>query len=99
MSRVIVKNLPKQVCFDVFLLLNFYFFCFTYSFQVKEEQVRKHFEMFGPITDLQLKYTKDGIFRRFAFIGYLNDEQAQRAIDKLNKSYIGTSKIIVRRFI
>lgn len=64
---------------------------------MKEEQVRKHFESFGPITDLQLKYTKDGIFRRFAFVGYLNDEQAQRAIDKLNKTYIGTSKIIVEQ--
>ncbi|UJR23141.1 hypothetical protein I4U23_026160 [Adineta vaga] len=76
MSRVIVKNLPKQV---------------------KEEQVRKHFEAFGPITDLQLKYTKDGIFRRFCFVGYLNDEQAQRAIDKLNKTYIGTAKIVVEQ--
>ncbi|CAF1389336.1 unnamed protein product [Adineta steineri] len=76
MSRVIVKNLPKQV---------------------KEEHVRKHFEAFGPITDLQLKYTQDGIFRRFGFVGYANDEQAQRAIDKLNKSYIGTSKIVVEQ--
>lgn len=76
MSRVIVKNLPKQA---------------------KEDQIRKHFESFGPITDLQLKYTKDGIFRRFAFVGYVNDEQAQRAIDKLNKSYIGTSKIVVEQ--
>jgi multiple RNA-binding domain-containing protein 1 len=46
---------------------------------------------------LQLKFTKDGIFRRFGFVGYLNEEQAQRAIDKLNKSYIGTSKIIVEQ--
>lgn len=46
---------------------------------------------------MQLKYTKDGIFRRFGFIGYLNDEQAQHAIEKLNKSYIGTSKIVVEQ--
>ncbi|CAF1103966.1 unnamed protein product [Rotaria sp. Silwood1] len=64
---------------------------------VKEEQIRKHFESFGSITDLQLKYTKDGIFRRFAFVGFINEEQAQRAIEKLNKSYIGTSKIIVEQ--
>ncbi|CAF3456355.1 unnamed protein product [Rotaria sp. Silwood1] len=64
---------------------------------VKEEQIRKHFEPFGSITDLQLKYTKDGIFRRFAFVGFINEEQAQRAIEKLNKSYIGTSKIIVEQ--
>ncbi|CAF1389231.1 unnamed protein product [Rotaria sordida] len=76
MSRVIVKNLPKQV---------------------KEEQIRKHFEGFGSITDLQLKYTKDGIFRRFAFVGFINEQQAQHAIGKLNKSYIGTSKIIVEQ--
>ncbi|CAF4205193.1 unnamed protein product, partial [Rotaria magnacalcarata] len=37
------------------------------------------------------------IFRRFAFVGFINDEEAQRAIDKLNKSYIGTSKIIVEQ--
>lgn len=64
---------------------------------MKEEQVRKHFEAFGPITDLQLKYTKDGIFRRFAFIGYINEEQAQHAMDKLDKTYIGTSKIVVEQ--
>jgi multiple RNA-binding domain-containing protein 1 len=46
---------------------------------------------------LKLKYTQDGVFRRFAFIGYANDEQAQRAIDKLNKSYIGTSKLVVEQ--
>ncbi|CAF0981643.1 unnamed protein product [Didymodactylos carnosus] len=74
MSRVIVKNLPKQV---------------------KEAQVRKHFEAFGTITDLQLKYTKDGIFRRFAFVGYINPDQAKTATEKLNKSFIGTSRIIV----
>ncbi|CAF5038258.1 unnamed protein product, partial [Rotaria sp. Silwood1] len=49
---------------------------------VKEEQIRKHFESFGSITDLTLKYTKDGIFRRFAFVGFINEEQAQRAIEK-----------------
>ena len=59
--------------------------------------MRKHFETFGPITDLKLKYTKEGVFRRFAFIGYVNDEQAQRAIDKLDKTYIGTSKLVVEQ--
>ncbi|CAF3032171.1 unnamed protein product [Rotaria sp. Silwood2] len=67
------------------------------QYNVKEEQIRKHFEPFGSITDLQLKYTKDGIFRRFAFVGFINEEQSQRAIEKLNKSYIGTSKIIVEQ--
>lgn len=44
-----------------------------------------------------MKYTKDGIFRRFAFIGFLNEGDAQRAIDKLNKSFIGTSKLAVEQ--
>ena len=44
-----------------------------------------------------MKYTKDGVFRRFAFIGFINEEQAHRAIEKLNKSFIGTSKLVVEQ--
>ena len=94
MSRVIVKNLPKKVKTSQEVEHENTLRCL---FQVTDDQVRQHFEAFGPITDLQLKFTNDGIFRRFGFVGYLNDEQAQRAIDKLNKSYIGTSKIVVEQ--
>lgn len=49
----------------------------------------------GDITDIQLKYTPDGKFRQFGFIGFRTPEQAQEAIDYFNNSCINTSRINV----
>lgn len=50
----------------------------------------------GVITDAKLKYTKDGKFRQFAFVGYKSEADAQKAIEYFNNTYIDASKIIVR---
>lgn len=47
------------------------------------------------ITDVQLKYTPEGKFRRFAFIGYQNEDEANEAIKYFNNTRIDTSKIVV----
>lgn len=57
--------------------------------------MKKIFGEKGLITDVQLKYTPEGNFRRFAFIGYQNEDEASEAIKYFNNTRIDTSKIIV----
>lgn len=63
--------------------------------RITEEKLREIFNKYGTITDISLKYTKDGIFRKFAFVGYENEESSQNAVQKLNSTFIQTSKIVV----
>lgn len=77
MSRVIVKNLPKNCT---------------------EKGLREHFKQFEPITDVSLKYTKEGVFRKFAFIGFESENAAEEAIEHFGQTYFGTSKMIVGYF-
>ncbi|KAH8270700.1 hypothetical protein KR044_006657 [Drosophila immigrans] len=74
MSRIIVKQLPKQI---------------------SEEKLRNIFGAKGTITDLQLKYTPDGKFRQFCFVGYSSEAEAQAAIQHFNNSCIQTSRVKV----
>ncbi|XP_025831297.1 probable RNA-binding protein 19 [Agrilus planipennis] len=75
MSRIIVKNLPKDIT---------------------EDKLRKLFSEKGTITDIQLKYTPDGKFRQFGFVGYQNEKEAEEAIIYFNNSRIKTNKIVVQ---
>lgn len=61
---------------------------------VNEQKLHKLFSQKGTITDLQLKY-KDGKFRQFGFVGYENEESAQKAAEFFNDSFVGASKIKV----
>eukprot|EP00106_Octopus_bimaculoides_P015495 XP_014782937.1 PREDICTED: probable RNA-binding protein 19 [Octopus bimaculoides] len=74
MSRLIVKNLPKNMT---------------------QERLQEIFGVKGHITNCNLKYTKDGVFRKFAFIGYRNDEDCSAAIKYFSKTFVDTSKIQV----
>ncbi|RMC05937.1 hypothetical protein DUI87_17482 [Hirundo rustica rustica] len=62
---------------------------------MKEERFRKLFAAFGTLTDCCLKYTKDGRFRKFGFIGYRSEDEAQTALNHFNKSFIDTSRVTV----
>lgn len=62
---------------------------------VKEERVRSIFGNKGELTDLKLCYTKDGKFRKFAFVGYKTEDQAKAALKHFNRSFVDTSKISV----
>lgn len=46
---------------------------------------------------MQLKYTKDGVFRRFAFIGFKTEEQAEKAKEYFDKTCIDTCRISVEQ--
>lgn len=74
MSRIIVKNLPKNC---------------------SEDAVRKHFKEFGPLTDVSLKYTKEGVFRKFAFVGFASEDTSEKVIKHFHQSFFGTSRIAV----
>ncbi|KAJ7426320.1 RNA binding motif protein 19 [Pitangus sulphuratus] len=62
---------------------------------MKEDRFRKLFAAFGTLTDCCLKFTKEGKFRKFGFIGYRSEEEAQTALKHFNKSFIDTSRITV----
>ncbi|KAI6224754.1 putative bacteriochlorophyll 4-vinyl reductase [Aphelenchoides besseyi] len=76
MSRLIVKNLPKNCT---------------------EERVRKHFKKFEPLTDVSLKYTPEGVFRKFAFVGFSAPGAADEAINFFNNTYFGTTRITLEQ--
>ncbi|NXI86301.1 RBM19 protein, partial [Rhipidura dahli] len=62
---------------------------------LKEERFRKLFGAFGTLTDCCLKYTKDGRFRKFGFIGYRTEDEAQAALSHFHKSFIDTARVTV----
>lgn len=62
---------------------------------MKEDRFRKLFAAFGTLTDCCLKFTKDGKFRKFGFIGYKSEDEAQAALNHFNRSFIDTSRVTV----
>lgn len=56
------------------------------------------FAAFGTVTDCSLKFTKDGKFRKFGFVGFISEEEANRALKHLNKSFVDTSRVTVYQF-
>jgi multiple RNA-binding domain-containing protein 1 len=47
-----------------------------------------------PITDARVCLSKTGVSRRFGFIGFKSSEDAKKAVQMLNQTYIGTSKVL-----
>lgn len=62
---------------------------------IKEERLQSIFGKYGQVTDCSLKFTKDGKFRKFAFIGYRDQQEAETAVKQLNKTFIDTARIQV----
>uniref|UniRef100_A0A7N9B1F4 Probable RNA-binding protein 19 n=1 Tax=Mastacembelus armatus TaxID=205130 RepID=A0A7N9B1F4_9TELE len=62
---------------------------------MKEERFRSMFAAFGTVTDCSLKFTKDGRFRKFGFVGFKAEEDANRALKHFNKSFVDTSRVTV----
>ena len=60
-----------------------------------QEKLRTSFSAHGILNDVQLKYTKDGKFRNFAFVGFKTEEEASKAQKYFNGTYFGASKIQV----
>lgn len=62
---------------------------------MKEERFKSMFAAFGTVTDCSLKFTKDGKFRKFGFVGFKSEEDATRALQHFNKSFVDTSRVTV----
>lgn len=62
---------------------------------MEESTLRELFSDKGAVTDVQLKFTKDGKFRQFAFVGFATEDAAREAIKFHDKTFIKTSRISV----
>uniref|UniRef100_A0A8C1GIB9 RNA binding motif protein 19 n=1 Tax=Cyprinus carpio TaxID=7962 RepID=A0A8C1GIB9_CYPCA len=62
---------------------------------MKEDRFCKMFADFGTLTDCTLKFTKDGKFRKFGFVGFKTEEDAEKALKHFNKSFVDTSRVTV----
>lgn len=107
MSRLIVKNLPNGVSYlprcqqsasshVVWVHLKMLTVCCV---QMKEDRFRSMFAAFGTVTDCSLKFTKDGKFRKFGFVGFKSEDDANRALKHFNKSFVDTSRVTVWYFL
>src|SRR5271170_2102522 len=83
-TRIIIKNLPHNIT---------------------PQRLKSHFSssqsgqtfFSGQITDAKLVTdTKSGKFRGFAFVGYRNPEQAEKAVEWFNGTFIDQQKISVQ---
>ncbi|KAK2708669.1 probable RNA-binding protein 19 [Artemia franciscana] len=63
--------------------------------KVTEQKLRELFSAKGTVTDVQLKYSKDGKFRHFGFIGFKTAEEAESAQKYFDNSFVGQVKISV----
>ena len=64
-------------------------------YSITDSKLKTSFAKHGAVTDLQLKYNKEGKFRGFAFIGYSSKEEAQAAKQYLDGTFVGAAKIKV----
>lgn len=64
--------------------------------KITEDKLRNTFSSKGNITDLQLKYNKEGKFRGFAFIGFKNENEAEAARKHFDGTFVGAVKINVQ---
>lgn len=50
----------------------------------------------GTLTDVKIAQKSDGTSRRFAFVGFKSEEEAQRAQKWFDRTYIDTTRINVQ---
>ncbi|XP_044226908.1 probable RNA-binding protein 19 isoform X2 [Thunnus albacares] len=62
---------------------------------MKEDRFRAMFAAFGTVTDCSLKFTKDGKFRKFGFVGFKTEEDANKALKHFDRSFVDTSRVTV----
>lgn len=60
-----------------------------------DARLREHFSQKGAVTDVKLMRRPDGTSRKFGFVGYRSDDEAQQALDYFNRTFIDTSRITI----
>ena len=63
------------------------------------ESLKKHLDSCGTwnITDVKVVKRRDGVSRRFAFVGFHTHEEALRAINFFDKTFFNTSRLKVEK--
>ncbi|GIQ83338.1 hypothetical protein KIPB_004643 [Kipferlia bialata] len=64
--------------------------------QADEKALKALFSPYGSITDCYVKRRPDGKSRRYAFIGFNDEEAAARSVKELNSTYMRSQKIEVQ---
>lgn len=62
------------------------------DWDLSEDQVHEFFAQFGEISSVKLPLDKFGRKRGFGFVEFVNEEDAQKAINESNEKTIGTSE-------
>lgn len=60
-----------------------------------DARLREHFSQKGAVTDVKLMRRPDGTSRKFGFVGYRSEQEAQEALDYFNRTFIDTSRITI----
>lgn len=60
-----------------------------------DARLREHFSQKGSVTDVKLMRRPDGTSRKFGFVGYRSEDEAQEALDYFNRTFIDTARITV----
>lgn len=63
---------------------------------ITEERLKEHFQKKGDVTDVKLRKNHKGESRRFAFVGFKSDSDAEEAVRYFNGSFIDTAKLSVQ---
>ena len=60
---------------------------------IEDSRLRTHFGVCGEVTDIKIVRKPDGQSRRFAFVGYKTEQEAQKALKHFQNSFMDTCKI------
>jgi len=60
-----------------------------------EKSIKDHFSSKGEVTDVRVMRTENGKSRRFAFIGFRNEQQANVALQYFNNTFLDSARITV----
>ena len=63
--------------------------------KVNEKRLWELFTSCGEITDTKLIRTSAGISRKFGYVGFTSDAQAQSAVQRFDGTFVGASRISV----
>ncbi|EFJ12267.1 hypothetical protein SELMODRAFT_182522 [Selaginella moellendorffii] len=61
---------------------------------VTDDKLREHFGAKGQVTDAKVMRTRDGKSRRFGFVGFYSQEEAESAVAYFNRSFLDTSRLV-----
>ena len=63
--------------------------------KVNEKRLSELFASCGEITDTKIIRTRAGISRKFGYVGFTSDAQAQSAVQRFDRTFVGASRISV----